>query len=354
MRTAESTQVVIQTSHQSQCPRFVLFLQDTSLRACPPKLAQEAVELGPRSNKAGPCLVLLKGVSATQAEFFAWFSTSYLRRYCPRVYWLGSCGSSVTDKEELLHSICTAGSPGGSIRLQCCPRSLEKWLAAHLPETFKLDPKVFHYVLNVVATEGKLLWNLHETDGTYRQTTLLTESPQKCVSSAVHKLEEALHLVGHHLGSNQRAIDLGAAPGGWSFYLAKHMAMVIAVDPANLSPELSLPNVHHLRCKSELAGDTIETLLEGEKADLLVADMNQHPDTTVQAMKPLLPFVKAGGTIIMTMKFYGLGRDRSAPESRVLEAFGCSVEPGSGKAVWLMANTVNERTFIAVRSQTVI
>lgn len=132
------------------------------------------------------------------------------------------------------------------------------------------------------------------------------------------------------------------------------MAMVIAVDPANLSPELSLPNVHHLRCKSELAGDTIETLLEGEKADLLVADMNQHPDTTVQAMKPLLPFVKAGGTIIMTMKFYGLGRDRSAPESRVLEAFGCSVEPGSGKAVWLMANTVNERTFIAVRSQTVI
>ena len=136
--------------------------------------------------------------------------------------------------------------------------------------------------------------------------------------------------------------------------MAKHMAMVIAVDPANLSPELSLPNVHHLRCKSELAGDTIETLLEGEKADLLVADMNQHPDTTVQAMKPLLPFLKAGGTIIMTMKFYGIGRDRSAPENRVLEAFGCSVEPESGKAVWLMANTVNERTFIAVRSQTVI
>jgi hypothetical protein len=131
------------------------------------------------------------------------------------------------------------------------------------------------------------------------------------------------------------------------------MAMVIAVDPAELSPELSLPNVHHLQCKSELAGDAIETLLEGEKADLLVADMNQHPDTTVQAMKPLLPFVKPGGTIIMTMKFYGLGRDRSAPESRVLEALGCSVEPESGKAVWLMANTVNERTFIAVRRPSV-
>ncbi len=78
-----------------------------------------------------------------------------------------------------------------------------------MPEKFKLDPKDFQYVLNVVATEETLLWNLHEVDGTYRRTTLLTESPQKCVSSAVHKLEEALHVVGHHVGSNQRAIDLG-------------------------------------------------------------------------------------------------------------------------------------------------
>ena len=78
-----------------------------------------------------------------------------------------------------------------------------------MPETFKLDPKVFQYVLNVVATEGTLLWNLHEADGTYRRTALQTEPPQKCVSNAVHKLEEALHVVGHHAGANQRAIDLG-------------------------------------------------------------------------------------------------------------------------------------------------
>lgn len=128
--------------------------------------------------------------------------------------------------------------------------------------------------------------------------------------------------------------------------------MVIAVDPAELSPDLSLPNVHHLKCKSELAGNAINKLLGGSKADLLVADMNQHPDTTVQAMKPLLPFVKAGGIIIMTMKFYGLGRDRSATEARILEAFGSSIICDSAKAVWLMANTVNERAFIAVRSQT--
>lgn len=37
--------------------------------------------------------------------------------------------------------------------------------------------------------------------------------------------------------------------------------MVIAVDPAALSPHLVLPNVHHVQCKSELAGDASLMLL---------------------------------------------------------------------------------------------
>ena len=144
--------------------------------------------------------------------------------------------------------------------------------------------------------------------------------------------------------------DAGAAPGGWSFYLAKHTKMVIAIDPAQLSAELILPNVHHIRMKSELAGKQVRGLLGNGKADMLVADMNQHPDTTVEAVKPLLPFLKPGGIIIMTMKFYGIGRDRAAVHARITAAFGSAIEYPSTKAVWLMANTVNERTFVATRS----
>ena len=44
-------------------------------------------------------------------------------------------------QEELLHSICTAGPPGGSIRLQCCPRNLEKWLAVSF-----MSPLVMHCI----------------------------------------------------------------------------------------------------------------------------------------------------------------------------------------------------------------
>lgn len=126
--------------------------------------------------------------------------------------------------------------------------------------------------------------------------------------------------------------------------------MVIAVDPAELSSELLLPNVHHIKLKSELAGKHVAALLGCGKADMLVADMNQHPDTTVEAIKPLLPFVRPGGNIIMTMKFYGIGRDRAAVHARITAAFGDMIDGSTAKAVWLMANTVNERTFVAQRS----
>ena len=108
-----------------------------------------------------------------------------------------------------------------------------------------------------------------------------------------------------------------------------------------------LPNVHHVKCKSELAGEAISSLLKGRKAEVIVADMNQHPDVTVLAMQPLLQFLIPGGIIIMTMKFYGIGRDRSAEQAKVVAAVNGKVVLANSKVVWLMANTVNERTFIA-------
>ena len=160
-------------------------------------------------------------------------------------------------------------------------------------------------------------------------------------------------ILAFNLDATKSMLHAGAAPGSWSYYLAQQARRVIAIDPAKLSSELLLPNVHHLMCKSEAAGAQVKALVGGGKADLLVADMNQHPDTTVQAIKPLLPFVKAGGVIVMTMKFYGLGRDRTAVHARTVDAFGNMIEETSAKVVWLMANTVNERTFIAKRSSMV-
>ncbi len=44
------------------------------------------------------------------------------------------------------------------------------------------------------------------------------------------------------------AVDVGAAPGGWTRLLARACAPVYAIDPANLDPDVvALPNVVHIK-----------------------------------------------------------------------------------------------------------
>lgn len=65
-------------------------------------------------------------------------------------------------------------------------------------------------------------------------------------SRASGKLEEALDALGMAPVSGETCVDLGAAPGGWTQRLVSRGARVIAVDPANLTPELrSHPKVRH-------------------------------------------------------------------------------------------------------------
>lgn len=62
------------------------------------------------------------------------------------------------------------------------------------------------------------------------------------------KLWEALTLAGVHPEPGQTCIDLGAAPGGWSWVLAELGANVVAVDRAALTPTLAdHPRVSNLR-----------------------------------------------------------------------------------------------------------
>ncbi|MBO0795415.1 MAG: hypothetical protein J2P36_31355, partial [Ktedonobacteraceae bacterium] len=59
------------------------------------------------------------------------------------------------------------------------------------------------------------------------------------ISRAEFKLLEALEVFGVELPSSGRAVDLGAAPGGWTRLLLEAGLHVVAVDPANLDPRLA-------------------------------------------------------------------------------------------------------------------
>jgi 23S rRNA (cytidine2498-2'-O)-methyltransferase len=67
-------------------------------------------------------------------------------------------------------------------------------------------------------------------------------------SRAYLKLWEALTVIGERPQPGEVCVDLGSAPGGWSWALAQMGARVISVDKAPLSPEIaSLPGVEYRR-----------------------------------------------------------------------------------------------------------
>jgi len=116
------------------------------------------------------------------------------------------------------------------------------------------------------------------------------------ISRAENKLIEALASFNVELEGKGTALDLGAAPGGWSKGLAEYGYEVLAVDPANLHPKLENdPRIKHIRKKAQ------DIKLE-KPLDLIVDDMNMEPKDTAKIMNDIAPLLKEGGLAIVTIK----------------------------------------------------
>lgn len=129
---------------------------------------------------------------------------------------------------------------------------------------------------------------------------------ERPVSRAELKLREAFDEFDLDLRAGARALDLGAAPGGWTRVLAGRVAEVVAVDPGDLDERvLRLPNVRHLRCRAEELGRE-----ELGRFDLLTNDMNLDPEESARLMCGLAPLLRRKGYGIMTIKFPSRRRSR--------------------------------------------
>jgi 23S rRNA (cytidine2498-2'-O)-methyltransferase len=117
------------------------------------------------------------------------------------------------------------------------------------------------------------------------------------ISRAEFKLLEALETFDLELPTDGLALDMGAAPGGWTRLLATHGLRVIAVDPAELDPRvLALPNVTHMRT-------TVETYLPGrEPFDVIVNDMRMDARDSARVMLTAAKLLKPKGFVVMTLK----------------------------------------------------
>jgi hypothetical protein len=148
------------------------------------------------------------------------------------------------------------------------------------------------------------------------------------------------------------------------------MRHVVAIDPAVLDPRALRPNVTHLACRAENALGTLRELVgagaagagaEGADgapgaaggADLVCCDMNFYPKEVLPVLGQVLGLLRPGGLLVFTLKFCGHGRDKSewgGAGGRLAAALG-PLGFTDLRLVWLMANTMSERTCVAWKPQ---
>ncbi len=122
------------------------------------------------------------------------------------------------------------------------------------------------------------------------------------ISRAENKLKEAIAKFNIKLSGEGVALDIGAAPGGWTKVLADYGYNVIAVDPGDLKKELyDNHKIQHMKCK-------IEDLSFKNYFDIIVNDMNVDPQITANIMNKLSSTLKKDGLAIVTYKLSNVSK----------------------------------------------
>lgn len=115
------------------------------------------------------------------------------------------------------------------------------------------------------------------------------------------KLWEALFLLGRYPKPGDKALDLGASPGGWTYVMSSLGAQVTAVDKAALDPAIARrPGVQCLQ-QSAFALEPAKMM---ETYDWVLSDIACYPDRACNLIKQWIDSGKAR-QLIFTIKLQG-------------------------------------------------
>lgn len=117
------------------------------------------------------------------------------------------------------------------------------------------------------------------------------------ISRSEFKLLEALEVFGLNLPTTGAALDLGAAPGGWTRILRRTGLEVVAVDPADLDARvLNLPGVRHVRA-------LVQDFNPGKQRFAVIAnDLRMDGLVSAQVMVRAAAWLQTGGLGLITLK----------------------------------------------------
>ncbi len=155
----------------------------------------------------------------------------------------------------------------------------------------------------------RLFWGLSRTEENLSPWSSgqcrIPRDPES-VSRAEAKLLEGWEAFSVPTRAGGSALDLGAAPGGWTRLLQGKGYRVAAVDPANLDPRVEkLGGVEHHR---ETSGRFLTRRLG--PYDLIVCDMKMEASLAAKQLIAFAPSLAPGGEIFTTFK---LGKGPKAP-----------------------------------------
>jgi len=139
--------------------------------------------------------------------------------------------------------------------------------------------------------------NLSDWPGGMRHFAQIPEQ----ISRAEFKLLEALEVFGVALPSQGWALDLGAAPGGWTRLLLDAGLHVVAVDPATLDPRLARrPRLEHYRGYARTYLE--ESTKQRRRFDVIANDMRMDAREAARLLVQANRYLKTSGFVISTLK----------------------------------------------------
>jgi len=241
----------------------------------------------------------------------------FLRHLQPVDRWLEAPRTVEEALVSIAESIAEAGLPlkGRKVAVQArkaegatapiadvAPVDVKRTIDAVLEETYGAIPTVqdMEFIISVYLTRASTYigWSQPEENlSTWSGGAVHFHKENGDISRAKFKLMEAELVFGLDFGDYHSALDLGAAPGGWSSFLLEKGLRVTAVDPAELHPALLRESgLTYLR------KNAADVEFPADEFDLLVCDMSWDPVKMAELVKRLLPSVSADGLILTTVK----------------------------------------------------
>ena len=133
------------------------------------------------------------------------------------------------------------------------------------------------------------------------------------LNRAEMKIIEAFGLLGIDVPIGTQCIDIGAAPGGWTRFLAKKGASVFAIDAAEMDYQMLENECTVVNHNEPISGDARIVhlkmgfeeaigMLSGKRFGFAAIDMNISPMESAAAASRISALMEPGAPLLMTLK----------------------------------------------------